>query len=333
MPHASVYNAGTIGPDPKAKVDILHLEKHVAVENSGLRARSRSDDVPMRPGLADIFALGKPRLSSMVLFTAGGGMWLAPGSLPLWRALFTVVAIFLLVMSANTLNCYLERDSDALMHRTRGRPLPARRVPAHIGLWLGIVGACVTVPAIAWAANPLTAVLGAFALIVYVNVYTPMKKLTAMALAVGAIPGAMPPLMGWTAVTNGIHVGGLSLFALLLVWQLPHFLAVSYYLKDDYLRGGHRVFAAVYGKRVTVWAIVLTSAALIPVALWPVFLGITSWLYGGVAIVLGLWLTGFALKGLYTGGTVRWARSFFLGSLVYLCTLFFAIILDIVLLR
>lgn len=282
-----------------------------------------------RPRIVDLLALGKPRLSSMVLFTAGGGMWLAPGDLSPWRAFIAVVATFLLVMSANALNCYLERDSDALMRRTRGRPLPSRRVPARIGLAVGLLGATLTIPVLAWAANPLTAILGGFALIVYVNVYTPMKKLTAMALAVGAVPGAMPPLMGWTAVTNTVDAGGLSLFALLLVWQLPHFLTVSLYLRDDYLRGGHRVFAAVYGTKLTVWATIITSMALIPVALWPAYLGVTGWFYGVVAIALGLWLTGFAMLGLRNGGSVRWGRRFFLGSLVYLVTLFVAVFVDV----
>src|SRR5439155_3385439 len=140
----------------------------------------------------------------------------------------------LVVGAANALNCYLERESDALMRRTRDRPLPAGRVEPWVALALGVGVASTSIPLLGWATNALTALLALVALVTYVGVYTPMKQRSGLALFVGAVPGAIPPLMGWTAVTGRLETGGLALFAILFCWQLPHFLAISIYLADDY---------------------------------------------------------------------------------------------------
>jgi protoheme IX farnesyltransferase len=167
--------------------------------------------------------------------------------------------------------------------------------------------------------GPLPAVLALLALALYVAVYTPMKRRSSAALFVGAIPGAIPPLIGWTAVTGRVDAGGLALFALLFAWQLPHFLAISIYLKDDYARGGHKVFALVHGDRVARAAIAASSLALLPVALLPTWLGLAGWGYGAVAGGASLALAAAALAGLSRRGEgTRWARRFFLGTLLYL---------------
>jgi protoheme IX farnesyltransferase len=184
------------------------------------------------------------------------------------------------------------------------------------------------IPVLAFAANPLTALLALTALTSYAFVYTPMKRFTTAALFVGAVPGAIPPLMGWTAATGSIDSRGLALFALLFVWQLPHFLAISIYLKEDYARGGLKVFALVHGERAAKGWALATSALLVPVGMLPSFLGLANWGYGAFAALLGGGLALAAASGLsIPDGESRWARNFFLSTLLYLVAIFIALFL------
>jgi protoheme IX farnesyltransferase len=278
-------------------------------------------DLAPRLALRDMAALAKPRLSMLVLCTTGVGLWLAPGSLPLGRSLLTLLASALVVGAANGLNCYLERDSDALMRRTRTRPLPARRMDPHTALVLSGVLGVVSMAALYWAANPLTALLSFVAFAVYVWVYTPMKRYSWLAVLVGAVPGAIPPLMGYTAVTGALEAPGWALFAILFFWQLPHFFAIAVYLKDDYARGGLKVLPVVWGVRPTVWWTLAASVALVPVTLTPVFLGFAGWGYGAAALVLGISFVMGTLTGLWSDHVGRWARQVFLASIGYLTLL------------
>ena len=281
-------------------------------------------------GIGDLFALAKPRLSGMVVSTTAAGVWLAPQQPSAPRAAAVLLGTGMVVGAANILNNYLERDVDGLMRRTWGRPLPAGRVEPGTALALGIALPAFAIPMLAFAANPLTALLALVALVSYAFVYTPMKRWSTAALFVGAVPGAIPPLMGWTAATGSIDAQGLALFALLFVWQLPHFLAISIYLKEDYARGGLKVFALVHGERAAkIWA-VGTSAILVPVGMLPAFLGMASWGYGAVAALLGLGLAAGAAAGLrirIPEGSSRWARNFFLSTLLYLVLVFIALFL------
>jgi protoheme IX farnesyltransferase len=276
--------------------------------------------------LRDLLLLAKPRLSTLVLVTASGGLALAPGRIGVARAILMLLGTAAVVGAANALNCYAEREIDARMRRTRDRPLPAGRVEPFVALALGILVPLFAIPMLALVANRLTAFLALVALLTYVLVYTPMKQRSTLALFVGAVPGAIPPLMGWTAVTGRIDPGGLALFALLFFWQLPHFLAVSLYLREDYARGGLRVFALVHGEERTRRWIAGTSAALLPVSLALLPLGLAGPLYGAVAVAGGAGLLGFALRGLRRGESTRWARSFFLATLVHLTLLFAALL-------
>jgi heme o synthase len=282
--------------------------------------------VPKTGRLRDVLALGKPRLSSLVMVTAGGGVYLAPGALTGWRIVVTLVATAVLVGAANALNCYAERDIDAVMLRTRTRPLPARRLEPWVALAVGWGGAALALPALWLAANALTALLGALAFFLYVFVYTPMKRVSPAALFVGAVPGAMPPLMGWTAVCGHIDAGGLALFAILFFWQLPHFLAIALYLKDDYARVRLRICSLLWSERTMRGAILGTSILMVPVSLAPAWLGMTNRPYGYAAIGLGVLLA--ALSFLPRGEDVsRWARTVFLASTGYLTLLFAALML------
>ena len=275
----------------------------------------------------DILALGKPRLAGLVVCTAAGGLWLAPGQRSTGTALALLLGTSAVVGAANALNNFLEREVDGLMRRTRDRPLPSGRLDPWVAVAVGLGLPALALPAMALYTNPLTAALGALALFLYVAVYTPMKQRSSLALFVGAVPGAMPPLMGWTAATGRLAAGGLALFALLYCWQLPHFLAISLYLRDDYARGGLKVFALVHGERSTkAWA-AATSLALVPVSLALVPLGLAGPLYAVPAALLGAGLVAHATSGLWQAGPAqRWARTFFLFTLAYLTLLFAALL-------
>jgi heme o synthase len=273
----------------------------------------------------DLLLLAKPRLSGLVVLTTAGGVALAPGKIGAPRAAIAILGTAAVVGAANALNCWLERDVDARMRRTRDRPLPAGRIEPFVALALGVAIPVFALPVLAFVANPLTALLAFVALVVYVAVYTPMKQRSTLALFVGAVPGAIPPLMGWTAVTGRLDAGGLALFALLFAWQLPHFLAISIYLAEDYARGGLRVFALVHGERATRRFIAVAVALLVPTSLALLPLGVAGVSYGVVAATLGVLLLALALSGLgRTGG--RWARNLFLATLVHLTLLFAALL-------
>lgn len=277
--------------------------------------------------LREVLLLAKPRLSGLVIFTTAGGLWLAPGTIAPARAILAVLCTAAVVGAANSLNCYLERETDALMRRTRDRPLPAGRLDPVVALALGLLVPVFALPVLALTVGRLTAFLALLALISYVAVYTPLKRRSSLALFVGAVPGAIPPLMGWTAVTGRLDPGGLALFALLFAWQLPHFLAISLYLKEDYARGGMKVFSLVHGDVVTRRWIAGTSLLLLPAALLPVALDLASWGYGFVAVGASLAFTAFAVAGLGARGEApRWARQVFLGTLLYLSVLMVALI-------
>jgi protoheme IX farnesyltransferase len=284
---------------------------------------------PARPlaFLGDLAQLAKPRLSGLVLLTTSGGMMLAPGRIGPARATLIVLATAAVVGAANALNCYLERDTDALMRRTRDRPLPAGRLDPLVALALGLLVPAFALPVLALAAGRVTGLLALVALVSYVAIYTPLKRRTSLALLVGAVPGAIPPLMGWTAVTGRIDAGGLALFALLFAWQLPHFLAISLYLREDYARGGLKVFSLVHGEPATRRAIAATSLLLPPIAMVPAALGRMGPVSTGVALAASLAFTGFALLGLTRRGAAPgWARRIFLATLVHLVVVMAALV-------
>jgi protoheme IX farnesyltransferase len=273
----------------------------------------------------DLLLLAKPRLSGLVVLTTAGGVALAPGSIGGARAAIAILGTAAVVGAANALNCWLERDVDARMRRTRDRPLPAGRVEPFVALALGLAVPIFALPILALVANPLTALLAFAALVLYVAVYTPMKRRSTLALFVGAIPGAIPPLMGWTAVTGRLDPGGLALFALLFTWQLPHFLAISIYLAEDYARGGLQVFALEHGERATRGWIAASSGLLLVASLALVPLRVAGPAYAVVAGAAGALLLAAAVAGLRRAGG-RWARSFFLGTLLHLTALFAALL-------
>ena len=282
--------------------------------------------------LRDLVALVKPNITLLVLITTAGGLWLAPGGLGFGVLCATLIGTVGVVAAANTLNCYLERDSDKFMARTANRPLPAGRMDARLALWFGLALAAGSVPALAVWVNPVTGLLAAIALVSYVWVYTPMKRMSPQAVVVGALPGAMPPLMGWTAVTGRIEAPGLVLFAIMFIWQMPHFIAISIYRQSEYDRAGILTMPAVYGSRRARWHAVAWSVALLPTSLLLTPLGVAGWIYFAIAAVLGVGYLVGAIRGLRRDRTPaeidRWAKGFFLYTLAYVTLLFAAILVD-----
>lgn len=279
----------------------------------------------------DLVTLTKPRITLLCLLMTLGGMGLAPGQLSFAVLVWTLLGTALSVGAANALNMYLEREGDKLMRRTRARPLAVGRMAPNVALAFGVTIGVASVVVLAIGVNVLTALLGLFALLSYVLVYTPLKRKTPLALIIGAVPGAMPPLMGWTALTNQIDAPGLVLFLILLVWQIPHFIAISIYHKEDYARAGIRTVSVVRGDHIAKVQALAYSLALIPITLLLVPLQVASWLYFAVALVLGVWFVVLSLRGFRPDSGALWARKFFLFSLVYLPVLTIGLMVDRVL--
>ncbi|HEX2573729.1 MAG TPA: heme o synthase [Polyangia bacterium] len=278
--------------------------------------------------LRDVVTLTKPRITGLVLCTTAGGLYLAPGAPPFWLLLFTLAGTALVVAGANTLNMYLERDVDALMSRTCQRPLPTQRLTPGTALGLGIGLGALGVPLLALAVNPLTGALGALALGLYVLAYTPLKRHSWTALVVGAVPGAIPPLLGWTAATGRLSWPGLVLFAVLFLWQVPHFVAISLFRNDDYARAGLHTLPGARGVGTAKRYAIYWVAALVPASLLLVPLGVAGHIYLLAALSLGAVFFGWTLWGLRATTGERWARSLFYVSLIYLTGLFLVLMAD-----
>jgi protoheme IX farnesyltransferase len=274
----------------------------------------------------DLISLAKPRITLMVLVTAAGGMWLAPGQRSGWVVAITLFTTAAVVAAANSLNCYLERDTDRLMRRTRNRPLPDRRMRPRVALLTGLGLGAFSVPALWLGVNPLTGALGALALASYVVVYTPMKQVSSSALLVGALPGALPPLMGWTAATGEIGAPGLVLFGILFLWQIPHSLAISIFRREEYEAAGLVVLPSVRGDHYARVQSAIYTLALFPVSLMLYPLGVAGPIYLVSALVLGVGFLALVLPGLRREAHPKWSRRVFVGSLVYLTALFVALV-------
>jgi protoheme IX farnesyltransferase len=277
--------------------------------------------------LRDFVALAKPRITALVIVTTAGGLWLAPGRVDSLTAALALVGTVLIVAGANALNMYIERDVDRRMHRTRDRPLPAGRMSPRAALWFGVALSVIAVPILAIGVNAVTALLAVLAHLSYVLAYTPLKQRSHWALLVGAVPGAMPPLLGWTAATGRIGPAGIVLFGILFLWQVPHFLAISLFRRDDYARAGLQVMPNTVGIRATKHSIVRYLLALVAVTLLLVPLGIEHKVYLWASSVLGAIFFLWGCVGLRETSGTRWARSLFAVSIVYLVLLFGAIVL------
>jgi heme o synthase len=272
--------------------------------------------------LVGLVQLTKPAVTRLVMVTMLCGALAAPGAIHVVKLLLALVGTAIVVGAANALNMYLERDIDAQMERTRGRPLPSGRLSPELALGFGVLSGLLGVSLLALCVNLTTASLALLALVSYVFAYTPLKRVTPFALHVGAIPGAIPPLLGWTSVTGSLTVPALAMFALLFVWQIPHFIAIALFRQREYERAGLRVLPAVRGVAAAKSAIVRYSALQLAVSTLPYFLGLAGPLYLWVAVPLGLAFLAFAASGLRESAGPRWARALFFASMPYLVIVF-----------
>jgi protoheme IX farnesyltransferase len=253
---------------------------------------------------------------------------MAPGPLDRWRAVMSTVGIALLVGASNAFNMLLERDTDPLMARTRDRALPRGLVSPETALAFAASLTCASIPLLFLGGNALTGLLGLLALGSYVLVYTPMKRWSGAALFVGAVPGAIPPLMGWTVVTGRLDPPALALFAVLFLWQIPHFLAIAVYRASDYERAGIKVLPLALSARATRAVIVVFSVALVAATVVLEPLRVAGRGYALVAVLLGAAMVGWGVAGFRRAASLAWARSLFLFSIVYLVLLFAALVID-----
>ncbi len=279
--------------------------------------------------MSDLLELTKPRITLMVVLTAGIGMLLASkGALPFELVVHTLAGTALLSAGSSVLNQVLERDFDARMDRTSDRPLPAGRMSPDTALLFGVAIAIVGLLELAVGVNLLTALLGAVALAGYIFVYTPLKRVSSLATVIGAVPGAIPPLMGWAAVDNQIGVGGWTLFGILFLWQLPHFLAIAWLCKDDYERAGFPMLPVVEPTgRSTARQMILYGAALLPVSLLPTILGLTGITYFLGTLALGCFFLGFCVA-FSLSFSRQAARRVLLISVLYLPAVLIVMVLD-----
>lgn len=273
--------------------------------------------------------LTKPRITFLIVLTAAAGFSLgAKGTLNYVLFTHAMVGIALLSSGIAALNQYMERELDALMRRTMVRPLPTGKIAPLEAL---LFGAGLTVGAEAYLAllvNPLTALLGLTVIAGYLFMYTPLKTRTTLSTVVGAFPGAMPPLMGWTSASGEVTAGAWVLFAILFLWQFPHFLAIAWMYREDYGRAGIRMLPVVEPEgRVTGQQIVAYTLMLLPVSLLPTLLGISGRVYLYGAIVLGL-LFLFSSVSAALSKSRQQARRLLLASVLYLPLLFGLMVLN-----
>ena len=280
--------------------------------------------------------LTKPRIALMVLVTAALGYYLGvafAGEFPGWPSfLFAMLGTGMAGAGASALNQYLERDIDALMERTRERPLPTGTLSPQSALYFGVALALAGCFLLLFVNNLLTAFLTLQSTFLYVLVYTPMKRLTWLNTSVGAIPGAMPPLIGWAAATGTLHLGAWILFAVLYIWQHPHFFAIAWMYRDDYERGGLKMLPVVKPDGKSMFVQVMSfSLVLIPVSVLPTVVGLSGWLYSAGALVLGLAMlaSGAAFTWQKTHGS---AKRLLRISLIYLPMLLLLVLADAALL-
>lgn len=278
--------------------------------------------IEVRPGyLTDFLLLTKARLSLLVMLTVFVGIVIAPFELDFLRTFFIFSGISLLAMGATSLNCVLEIEEDKLMERTKNRPLPSGRMKPTKAIFIGILLSILGMVLIYFWANLLTLSLGLLALISYLFVYTPLKHKSPFAVYVGALPGALPPLMGWTAVTNQIEGLGLFLFIFLFVWQIPHFFAISAYRFEDYKKANFPTYYSKNGDQFLVWSIVLGTIFLSALSFFPYQGNEWGSLYHTVSIILAALFFGISLQGFKAHSKeaiVSWARVYFFATIIYL---------------
>jgi protoheme IX farnesyltransferase len=275
--------------------------------------------------VSGLWELTKPSVTRMVMVTTAFGAIIAPGPVPFGRLLVSLLGAGAVVSAANALNMYWERDVDAHMPRTAARPIPSGRVSPELALAFGVVLAIAGLVVLTFAVNPVAGLLCAVALVSYVLGYTPLKRITPYALHVGTLPGAIPPLIGWATTTGSLSAAAFTLFALQVVWQIPHFLAIAIFRQKEYEGAGFKVYPTTQGLFAARRAIVFYSIVLMLASLSPAFFGLGGWAYVVIASAASGVQVVVALLGLRVTDLDRWARRLFLSTLPYLVLVYGAL--------
>lgn len=275
------------------------------------------------------YELTKPRLSLLSVITALVGYLAALPARDVYVLAFFLGGTAVCAAGAAALNQYIERETDALMKRTRERPLPAGQISPTVALWLGIALSLLGVACLWLGANPLAGVLGLATILTYIALYTPLKLKTRWATEVGALPGALPPLIGWAAAEGSISPLGWILFGILAFWQIPHFMAIAWTFRKDYGSAGFPMLTVVdpTGRKAGAWA-TFNAAALLAVSLLPFFLGLCGWLYAAVAAIFGVWYLARSIAFAKASHRDAVARKLFFNSILYLPAVLFTLVID-----
>ena len=288
-----------------------------------------ADAAIRRSRIGEYLELTKPRITSLVLITTAVGFYMGSASdMASISLLHAIVGIALVAGGASALNQYQERHHDARMHRTRDRPLPAGRIGEFDAL---VFSGTISVAGIAYLflfTNLITGILAAITLLLYVFVYTPLKSQTALATLVGAVPGAAPPILGWTAAGGPIDGMALALFLIVFLWQMPHFLAIAWLYDEDYVRGGFQTLTIQHsGELSACRQIVFYGCALIPISVLPTSFGVTGNVYMFGALLAGLVYLGYGVAVAVLRSHIA-ARRLLRISILYLPAVFLMMVFD-----
>jgi protoheme IX farnesyltransferase len=288
---------------------------------------SESTTSMWRP-VVDFISLLKPRVMSLVVFTGFAGLYLAPGDL---NPVLEVIAVFCIAIGAGAsgaINMWYDRDIDAIMSRTKERPIPSGRVSSDAALTFGVLLAGGSIMVMGLAINWLAAALLTITISFYIFVYTMwLKRRTPQNIVIGGAAGAFPPMIGWAAITGTISLEPIVLFAIIFIWTPPHFWALSLYRSDDYKAAGIPMMPLVHGRAKTKKQILLYSLVLAPLGLVPSFIGTAGLLYGLIALLLGAAFIGAALR-VTRKDSEKNCKQLFGFSIFYLFFLFFVLIVD-----
>ncbi len=268
--------------------------------------------------LKDYAQFAKLRLATLVVFSAVITYWFGATVIEWDKMFYLIVGGFLVTAASNGINQILERDLDAKMKRTLDRPLPANRMTVMEGILLSIILGAVGISMLFFGLNAFSGWLGVMALVSYTAIYTPLKRVTPFAVFVGAFPGAIPPMLGYVAVTGEFGLIPGVLFAIQFIWQFPHFWAIAWKLDDDYAKGGFRLLPSRGGKdKGSAFQILVYSLFLIPVSLLPTFFGFMDYFAAMVSLVMGLWFLTKAIQ-LYKSNDEKDATKLMFASFIYL---------------
>ena len=276
------------------------------------------------------YELTKPGITRLVLITTAAGFYLASRGAIDWLLLLnTIFGTALVASGTNALNQWSEREADALMRRTANRPLPSGKLDSRSAFVFAWLIAIVGMIYLAVFVNIATAIVVAISLSSYVFIYTPLKRKTWVSTLIGAVPGALPILAGWTASGRPLTAGAWALFAIMFAWQMPHFYALAWIYRDDYRNAGFQMLTVVDGTgRRAARHTMMFAAALIPISILPTVFGLTGVVYLIGALILGLGFTALTFQMFSEGPSEKVARKVFLGSIVYLPVLLFLMVVD-----